>query len=245
MDSTTKKLYTALGIIFIFLVWYISSIIIDNEIILPKIDAVFKALVKILGEKKTYLIIFSTLLRLLITIAISFIIGLSLGILSIKFSKVYAFLSPNIAMFRSIPVVSIIIILLIIFGSNLAPIIITSLVVLPIIYEGVYTSFKSIDKSLIDDITTISDVNIKVIKDVYMPMTKPYIISSLVTSFGFGFKVMVMSEFISQPNNSMGKVILYNREMLNMDVVFAWTLIIIFLVILFESILKKVKQTGE
>lgn len=243
MNSIIKKNYsfTILGVLFILLMWVVFGIIVNNDIILPKIDNVLKKLWVLLSKYRTYIIIFNTLSRLLFTIFISFIISVLLGTLSIISTRIRSFLLPIVTIIKTLPVATIIIILLIIFGGSKSPLIITGFVVFPLIYESIVTSFKTIDKSLIDDILTISNINFNVIKDVFIPIGTPFILTSIISSIGLGLKVMVMAEFIAQPNNTIGKEILYSKEMLQMENVFAWTLILIVFVMIIEILVKKVR----
>lgn len=239
--TNKKNLFAILGIGFVILLWVIFSNIIDNRIILPKIKDVLLQLWDLLTNSRTYVIIVTTLSRLLITIIISLLLSIIMAVFSLISINYRNFLTGIVAIMRSIPVASIIVILLIIFGNSKSPLIITFFVTFPIQYEAIYINFKTIDKEIVDDIKTISNINLKVIKEVFIPIKSVNILSSIVSSIGLGFKVMVMSEVISQPNNTIGKEILYNKEMLLMNNVFAWTLIILVLVILIEVLLKQLK----
>ena len=66
------------------------------------------------------------------------------------------------------------------------------------------------------------------------------IVSASVTNI-LGLKVMVMSEFIAQPNNTIGYVMLQEKNFLEMDYVFAWTIILVVFVLLVEELLKIIK----
>ena len=240
-----KFLFSILGIVFVFLVWGISSNVVNNDIILPKVEDVFVQLGVLLSRKKTYYIILNTTGRLLLTVSISLLLSIFLAILSIKSISIRNFLVVIVSIIKTLPVASIIVILLIIFGGSISTLIITAFVVFPFQYEVIYTSFKTIDRALIDDILTITNINFTVIKDVYIPIKTPYILSSIISSIGLGFKVMVMAELISQPQNTIGKEILYNKEMLEMTNVFAWTLIIVFLVMVIDLVVKRIKVIQE
>ena len=142
---------------------------------------------------------------------------------------------------RTTPVAAVIIILLMIFGNIKSPYIITSLVILPIMYEGILVSFENIDQGIIDEVKMLSNLNFRVAKEVYLPIVTPQILSTLVATIGLGLKVMVMSEFIAQPNNTIGYVMLQEKNFLEMDYVFAWTIILVVFVLLVEELLKIIK----
>ena len=229
------------GILFILLLWLFTSRILDNSIVIPKISEVLQALGSLLQAKQTYVVIFNTISRLIITVSISFVIALFCSILAGSSTKIKDFLKPIMTLMRTIPVAAIIIILLMIFGNIKSPYIITSLVILPIMYEGILVSFENIDQGIIDEVKMLSSLNFKVAKEVYLPIVTPQILSTLVATIGLGLKVMVMSEFIAQPNNTIGYVMLQEKNFLEMDYVFAWTIILVVFVLLVEELLKIIK----
>ena len=65
-DSTTKsnKIFLILGVVFIFLLWELLSLISQNDFIVPSISNTMKALGEILTKSDTYNILSSTILRL-------------------------------------------------------------------------------------------------------------------------------------------------------------------------------------
>ena len=242
---TKKTIYTYLGILFILILWFVISSSIDNKFIFPKIKDVGLSLIEILSEKRTYLIILNSWGRLLLALLLSFLISILLASASILFSRIRYFLVPIITVIRTLPVISIIIILLALFGSAKAPYFITAFVVIPVLYETIYRSFKEIDKSLIDDVLTISRINWQVVKGLFIPIAIPYIASSVITCVGLGFKVMIMGEFITQPNMSIGKEILFKNEMLEMADVFAWTIIVLIIVGIIEFSITKFNKKRD
>lgn len=209
------------GILFILLVWFFASRIVDNSIVIPKISEVLQALGSLLQTKQTYVVIFNTISRLILTVSISFVLALFCSILAGSITRVKDFLKPIMTLMRTTPVAAVIIILLMIFGNIKSPYIITSLVILPIMYEGILVSFENIDQGIIDEVKMLSNLNFRVVKEVYLPIVTPQILSTLVATIGLGLKVMVMSEFIAQPNNTIGYVMLQEKNFLEMDYVFA------------------------
>ena len=88
----------------------------------------------------------------------------------------------------------------------------------------------------------ISKTNMFVIRKVYLPLTKPYIILSILQSVGLGLKAMVMAELISQASNSIGKEMSEYRSFLDMDYIFAWGILMITIVIISEILIRQIKK---
>ena len=238
-------IFFSLGLLTILLFWLVSSVIIDNSIILPNIVDVLKSLIKILTTKKTYLIIFNTISRLFLTIILAFVLAILFAILSYSSRKIEQFVKPMFVIMKTLPVASIIIILLVIVGNQLSPYLITGFVVLPLMYESIVTSFKNIDKNIIDEVKLVSQINFQVIYYVFIPIVLPYIVSALIQSIGLGLKVMVMAEFIAQPKDTIGYIMQEQRMYLNTDNIFAWTIILIIFVMVVEILIKKIKTKNQ
>lgn len=236
-----NSLFYFLGIVIIFLAWHISSLLIDNAIILPTIEQTFSALFNILVQERTYSIIISTFGKLFVAVIISLLISVILVILSAVSSKFENLIKPLITLLKTIPVAAIIILLLIVVGNANSPYIVTLLVILPLMYESILMGVKTVDQNVINAIKIESKINLRVMLKIHLPLSMPYILTAIIQSLGLGLKVMVMAEFLAQPNNSIGKEILFYKEMLEIPYVFAWTLILILFILVVDYLLKKIK----
>lgn len=243
--STIKSIYYILGITFIIAIWYISSIIVNNSGIIPSISEVGYRLQEILGDKNTYLMIGNTIIKIIVTVIISSVISIILAILSLLNYRIESFIRPFIAFFRTVPVVSIAMIVLIIFFRQnirfIGTMVITSTVCIPLIYEGVLTGFKTINSTIIDATKLLSNTNVEVLKKVYIPLAFPSILTSIIQSFGLGLKVLVMSEVIVNPPNSIGRLIGEYASYGELGYVFSWTIILVVIVLIFDVCLKQIK----
>jgi len=112
---------TALSIFFLFLIWIIFGAIVNNDLLLPKPQAVLIAFGNIFIEANSLSVILHTILRLLVGLLLASLFGFLLGIIA-GFKKNFAiFLNPFVTVLRTIPVISITVILLIMFGFSLTP----------------------------------------------------------------------------------------------------------------------------
>ncbi|HEY8390691.1 MAG TPA: ABC transporter permease subunit [Clostridia bacterium] len=235
-------IYVILGVLFLIMLWITGERVVNNDLVIPDIQSVGLALFALLKKGSTYLIILKTIGRLVLTIVICAVMTVLLAFCSYKSSGFENFFKPFFVILRTIPVASIIIILLFMIGNEYSPYFITAFVVLPVMYEGVLNGFFAIDSTLKDEIRQLSNVNFKIIMTVFVPVTLPYIIASFIQSFGLGLKVMVMSEFIAQPTGTIGYTMLQEKLYLDTADIFAWTLILVLFVFLVELAVKKIKS---
>ncbi|HHZ11863.1 MAG TPA: ABC transporter permease subunit [Acholeplasmataceae bacterium] len=245
MNKNSQNRFLLFGVLFIIVVWSGCSLVVNNSLVLPSIKDVLISLKDILLSHNTYLIILMTFLKLALVVVASLIIALILALLSFKTKGFESFIKPLLVFLKTIPVIAIIIFLLISFGRNLSPYIMTALVVVPIMYEGLLTSLKSISPALIDDLKTLSNTNWLVIKDFYFPLIINFVLMTIIQSFGLGLKVMIMGEFIAQPNGTIGYLLQLERSALNSSAILAWSIILIMMVLAVESLMSFTLKTDK
>jgi len=230
-----------LSIFFLFLVWIIASAIVGNDLLLPNPQAVFIAFGKIFIDTDSLSVIFSTILRLLVGLLVASFFGFLLGVIAGFKENIAKFLNPLVTILRTIPVISITVILLIMFGFSLTPYIITFLMLFPLIYQGTYGAITNIDRELID-VYKLEDNNFFTgLTHCYLPLISKDIRTALLQSLGLGIKVLVMAEYLAQTKNSIGEELYLAKVNLQYDEVFAWTLLLILLALLFELLIHHYK----
>lgn len=236
--KTSISLFT---ILLLFLTWIIISITKDNDLIYPNIDQIFKRFME-LFQKENLSILFASLSRLVITIGIAFLITFIIISLYVRVPLSYQFFSPLIKIMRSVPFLSVSIFIILVFGSKNSPYIIALLVVLPVLIEGVKSGVDYIDDIIKDDLKLLEIGFIQKLFYVYIPIVLPTIITSLLQVFGLGFKVMIMGEYFSQTNMSIGKELFIAKSFIEMDSVIAWTIIIVLITSIIEILINVAKR---
>ena len=133
-----KKLNRALNVIlpllpitFIIVLWVISARSVDNDILLPTVKQTLYALADLFTQKQFYISLFGTILRSLIAFLISFILAFVLAVLIAKNKAIRKVVEPIIKIMRALPTIAIILLLLLWTNSLVAPVVVTTLVVLP------------------------------------------------------------------------------------------------------------------
>lgn len=234
-----------LSIFIIFLIWQISAIAVDSALLLPAPRDVLIAFGKIFVESDSLTVILYTILRLLLGLLFAAIPGILLGILAGLNKNFATFMNPIVTVLRTIPVIALTVILLIITGNVLTPYYITFFMLFPLIYQGVYGAIINIDKELID-VYKLEDNNFLTgLTHCYIPLVSNDIRTASLQSLGLGLKVMIMAEFLAQTDNSIGKAISFARVNLAYDEIFAWTLLLIIIAVLFEVLINHYKSITE
>lgn len=230
------KRYSMSVIIGLMIFYEIVVKIIQKPIILPSLRLIFSELFDIIVSLSFVTIIGATLFRTSLTFLFVFIISLVLGILSGYFKRIEWLLLPIVTFLRTVPTISVTLILLIWFGRDLGPVMIMGLVIFPILYELILGAMKQIDHDLLDVCLLFGATKVEKFKALYYPQLLKTLSSGIQATIGLSFKVMVMAEVMAQSTVGIGQVLNYEKTYLNIAAVFAWTAILIILVMIFELI---------
>lgn len=245
-NSTNNKkinqhIFFILGILFIVLLWNFGAIYFENDYIVPSVKQTLYSLIKLLTEWHTYNVLGHTFLRLFLSISLCFVLGVILASLSKISYKFKAFVKPLFNIMKTLPIIVIIILLLTLL-EQYSLYFIVGFVVLPIVYEATLNGLDSIDRNIVEEVKMNTIITPYVVGKVYIPLTLPYLLTSLLQSFGLGLKVLVMAEFIANTDNSIGNEIIFYREIPEMSYVYAWCIILVIFVLIVDVLLNSVKK---
>ncbi len=235
-----KKRWMKLLAVAIWLaIWFIVAIIINDSFKFPGPVETLKALFgNIVSGDGFFRTVLTSLLRILLGLAGSFILGLVLGVTA-GIKKGFAdFLEPIVTVIKSTPVMSFIILAMIWFRFSTVPIIICFLMCFPIIYSNIREGISQTDKKLLDMAKLYKVKPTRVIRGIYLKSVKPYFYSAANICLGLGFKVTVAAEVLASPDYGIGSRLYDAKIYLEPVEVFAWTFVILVLSYLLEQLLK-------
>ena len=235
-----KKRWMKLLAVAIWLaIWFIAAIVINDSFKFPGPVETLKALLgNIISGDGFFRTVLTSLLRILLGLAGSFILGLVLGVTA-GIKKGFAdFLEPIVIVIKSTPVMSFIILAMIWFRFSTVPIIICFLMCFPIIYSNIREGISQTDKKLLDMAKLYKVRPARVIRGIYLKSVKPYFYSAANICLGLGFKVTVAAEVLASPDYGIGSRLYDAKIYLEPVEVFAWTFVILVLSYLLEQLLK-------
>lgn len=235
-----KKRWMKLLAVAIWLaLWFIAAIIINDSFKFPGPVETLKALFgNIISGDGFFRTILTSLMRILLGLAGSFILGLVLGVAAGIKERFADFMEPLITVIKSTPVMSFIILAMIWFKFSTVPIIICFLMCFPIIYSNIKEGISQTDKKLLDMAKLYKVKPTRVIYGIYLKSVKPYFYSAANICLGLGFKVTVAAEVLASPDYGIGSRLYDAKIYLEPVEVFAWTFVILVLSYLLEQLLK-------
>lgn len=239
---TKNRLISIAGILLLFLVWKVISLFAGSEQIFPSPERTLLSVLKVFvrdGFWPSFLLTISRgLSGFIISLFMAFLIGIPAGLNR----SIYLLISPFLVVFRSTPVISLILLAIIWLGNERVPVFIAVLTMFPIITTNIIDGIRNVDKSLVE-MGRIYGINKRrIIREIYIPSIIPFTTSGISSALGFGWRAIIIGEVLSQPQYGIGTQMQNAQIYLQVSELIAWTLIAIIISYLFEWIIRKIEK---
>lgn len=234
----TQNYHTYSAILVLFLAWEIFALWMKNDWLIPYPMDVLSTMGQQMASASFYETISYTLLRSSTGLAFAFVLALITSYMSYQHKTFKDLFYPVLLLTRSVPNISYIIIILVLFSRESSVAIICFLILFPTLHSTLYSGFQHIDPNL-KNVLRLYPESLKYrICHVYLPLLRASIESSIANGISLAFKVGVMAEIIGQVQYGIGRQLNLCRISFDMTGIFAWTGWIIFLLVMLESIIK-------
>lgn len=234
MNTSRIKLWS---LIFWLAVWQTASSFMDQQILLPAPLTVLRRLSEIAFTSAFWSSIFFSLGRIFIGFTMAMIAGTVFAAISSRFIRIQELLAPLVLIMKTVPVASFIILALIWISSKNLSILISFIMVFPVVYTNVLDGICSIEKELLEMAQVFELSPIRSIRFIYVSQVLPFFRSACSVTLGLCWKSGIAAEVIGIPKGSIGEKLYTSKIYLNTPDLFAWTLIIVFVSLLFEKLL--------
>ncbi len=238
-EDIKRLAYRILSISFWLSLWEIISRVWDQKLLLPAPSGVLLTLIDLSGSLDFWQTILNSFLKILLGFILAIILGTIMAILSYISRFFYELISPIIKVIKVTPVASFIILALIWVKSSYLSVLISFLMVVPIVYTNILEGLNETDQRLLDMAKVFRLSTGKKIKAIYFPATIGYFISAISVGLGFSFKSGIAAEIIGKPANSIGGRLYEAKLYFLTEEMFAWTLLIIIISLVFEKLVMK------
>ena len=233
---SNKYILFALGIVLFILLWWVVSLFFDiNKMVVPSPLDTTVRMFELLRDPYTFKCLGITLLRVLIGFGISFAAAFILGVLAGN-SKIFAgLLKPTMVVIKSIPTATVVFLFVIMVSPKDAPILVTTLISFPILFEAVTSGIANVDKETLEASKVDGAGYLKRNIFIKIPLSLPYIGVGVLASFSLSFKVEIMAEVITGNTNAgLGNVIRATQgaDPTDMVTIFGYSFIAVILVLI-------------
>ena len=231
-----KKLLTSL---FWIGAWQLIYVIVGREYIIPSPLHTLNLLFTMLFTVEFYENAVWTMGRVLGGMVLSFALGAFSAVAAYFSSTVRRILTGPVAALKSTPVMSVILLAILALPTDGVPVFVCFLMCYPVVYTNLLAGLDSVDSGLIEMCQVYGICGKRRFLALYWPSIRPFTRAALTLITGLSWKTVVASEVFAVPRYSMGYRLLYAKTVLAADQLFAWTIAIVALSVLFERVVKR------
>lgn len=217
------------------LVWEGLGIWLGHEILLPVPTAVLTTLVGLIGSIDFWQTVLFSSLRIILGFLLALAVGIILAISAHNSRIIKELAAPVMKTIQAMPVASFIILALIWMKSKNLSVLTSFMMVMPLIYSNVMQGLNAADLKLLQMAKVFRIGRGKKIIAIYIPAVMPYFVSAVSVGVGLCWKAGIAAEVISYPAGSIGERLYEAKLYLMTKELFAWTIVIILISILFEK----------
>jgi len=247
-NKIKKLILYLIAVLWMLWVWDIGSVMLfqkyATDFALPNVKKTLIALFSLIKTADYWTTIILSVLHVLLGLLIGACIGVILSVIVYRFRMADTLLSPIMTVIRSTPVISFILILWVVLanGKNIVPSVVSAIMVTPVVYGQVHVGFQTLDKNNMEMLELFGVKGKRKLKDFVLPSLLPHFFTSLLTCAGLAWKAGVSAEVIVYASNTIGQKISDAKAFGDTPELFALTLSVILLSVLFEKIILKLKK---
>lgn len=239
MMQNKGKIYVKKFIILLFWlgVWQILAMGVDNVLLVVTPLQALRALFIQAGQAEFWRSAFGSMWRIALGFLLGAVLALFLAAVSYRYKITEEVLRPFMVFCKAVPVAVFAVLILIWWGSSMLAVAICFLVVFPNIYLNMLEGLKSADRGLLEMAEVFRLPYGTRFFYIYRPALKPFLLSAFQLSLGMCWKSGVAAEVIGTPDHSIGGALYLAKIYLDTADLFAWTVVIVVLSVLFEKII--------
>lgn len=220
-------------------VWALAYAAVNKEILIASPATVAVRLGRLCTQGAFWLTIACSFVRILCGLVTALVCGVLLAALTFRFSVVYELLHPVLSVVKATPVASFIILALVWIKTPYLSAFTSFLMVLPLVWENVYTGIGQTDEKLLEMAQVFEFSPFKKLKIIYLPSILPYFLTSCTMGLGLAWKAGIAAEVLGVPKFAIGTQIYQSKIYLETADLFAWTIVVIIVSILIEAVFKR------
>ncbi|MBQ9116665.1 MAG: ABC transporter permease subunit [Clostridia bacterium] len=241
-----KKQLARFGVFAVWmLVWQVAAMAVGLEAILPTPLACLKALIAMLPKGSFWVAVAFTLGRIICGYVVGCVVGAVMGIAAYFVPAVGALLRPFMSVVRATPVVSFALLAWLWLSPKGVPILISSLMVIPVVFGNVCAGLESHSSQLREVAYVYGFSPVECMKNLFLPAVLPYFFAGCLTALGLSWKAGVAAEMLVVTENSIGMGLYDSKQYFEHADLFAWTAVAVMLSFLFEWVVKLIAYAGK
>ncbi len=225
--------------------WHILAVRMGNPLLLPTPVQVLVRLGQLMQTSDFWRITAVSIGRILLGVAGAMASGVILAVLTTASAVLDALLAPVMTAVKATPVASFAILVLIWLDRDYVPVLICAMMVLPVVWSNVCAGIRGVDPQLLEMAKVYRLPRLRVLERIYVPSVLPYFRAACSSALGMGWKAGIAAEVLTVPRDSMGRMISESKLYLLTEDLFAWTLTVVALSLVLQTIMLRLLRGRE
>jgi ABC-type nitrate/sulfonate/bicarbonate transport system permease component len=244
LTGTAKRLgISVLPFVVVILLWQFASLFFPR-FLFPSLIDVFWRCIDIFTTGSMFADVLSTVLRILAGLAGAFVVGSLLALAMVRSRAVDQFLSPILSLFQGIPALSWVVFAIIWFhGVEFRIFFIMVMTTLPAFTFQVLGALRGMSKDLMEMVFSFRPTRMRLFRVMIAPAILPDILTAWKVNLGNASRVVVVAELVGA-TGGVGYELLQQQQMFDMAGALAWTLQLVFFVLIVQGILTLIENTA-
>lgn len=245
-QSRTKKIaYSVVTVLLWLIFWQVLAAKIDQTLFLPAPAEVWTAFLELVVSAEFYESVAASLGNIVKGFGLACFLGGVLAVLAACVPFLKIFIGFPVRIMQAVPVASFTILALFWLDSSELSVLVSCFMVLPMVYTNVLTGIETTEKDLLEMAQVFRIRWYQRIRYIYFPAVLPHVLAACSVAAGLAWKSGIAAEVIGVVGNTIGNHLYQAKIYMEMPVLFAWTVVIIVISIMFERGLKGLLQLAE
>ncbi|MBR6528682.1 MAG: ATP-binding cassette domain-containing protein [Firmicutes bacterium] len=233
--NKTKRV--AFSCLFWLAIWQVASLLVGNSLLLPSVPETLEALVDLAAEPDFYMSVAWTMFRCIMSILLSFGLGIIIAWLAHKNDLVRTLMTLPVSFFKAVPVMAIVIYVILVVKADWVAVVACFLMCFPIVYTNILQGLDSVSTELLEVAKVYRFTDTDTIKLIHIPSIVPYFNAAMKVVAGLSWKAVVAAEVLSVPEFSLGQGMISAKYYLETPTLFAYIIVIVALSLTLEKLI--------
>jgi NitT/TauT family transport system permease protein len=225
------------GALFFLLAWELLARLAGSSLIFPGPLPVLKRFFVLIQSPAFFAGLGGSFLRVLGGLAVSIPGGILAGLAAGLDKRAASFLKPLFSVISTTPVMAVILIAFLVFGSGTTPVFTSFLMVFPVMAANTIQGVRGVKGELRELFFLYRMTPLETLRHLYVPSIMPFVLGGLRSGLALSWKVVVAAEVLVQPLSALGTGMQRAKAQLETPELFAWTLATVIAAALCEGLL--------
>ena len=237
-DKKFNIFYSLFAVALMWAVWLIAAATVKNEYLIAPVGQSVKEFFALFGEPFFWRALGWTFLRAIAAFAISFVLALACACLAAAFKPFAAFMRPVVALFRTLPTMAVLLLILVWFTPRTAPVAVAFLVLFPMSYTQLSDGLAGVDGELLQMAKVYKMPLSRRLACIYIPHLAPIAVAQTGANLSFGIKLIISAEVMWSTRTALGGMISEAQAYINLPRMVALALVAVVLGIVIEIVFR-------